>query len=121
MEGQMSIRVFFTLVLVLSMTGTAHAKWDVWDGNKLQEMCQDFSPHGHSDVDDVFKTGGCVGYVMGVASALEGQSFCLSKTSVQTSQLIDVMKLWLDQHPELRQYSASTLIVKAFSEKFPCN
>jgi hypothetical protein len=39
---------------------------------------------------------------------------------VGNGQMIDVVKLYLRDHPENRQYSAPTLIMLAFKEKFPC-
>ena len=37
------------------------------------------------------------------------------------NQLIDVVKRWLDDHPEVRQYTAGSLVTAALREKFPCN
>jgi hypothetical protein len=52
------------------VAGTAHATWDVWNGNALSEMCQNWPHGGKADWQDVFKTGSCIGYVWGVAGAL---------------------------------------------------
>jgi hypothetical protein len=51
---------------------------------------------------------------------LEGSSFCFPK-GVEGPQIVDVIKRWLDEHPEVRHYSASSLIAEALKEKFPCN
>jgi hypothetical protein len=35
--------------------------------------------------------------------------------------LIDVVKRWLDDHPEIRQYTAGSLVTAALKEKFQCH
>ena len=40
---------------------------------------------------------------------------------VENGQVIDVVKLYLRDHPESRDYSSPTLIMLALKEKFPCN
>jgi hypothetical protein len=69
---------------------------------------------------DTFKTGACVGYIWGATStAAQAGSICLK--GAQANQLIDVIKQWLQTHPEIRQNSASSLVIMALMEKFPCN
>jgi len=41
--------------------------------------------------------------------------------NVENGQVIDVVKVYLRDHPETRQYSAPTLVMLALKEKFPCN
>ena len=46
--------------------------------------------------------------------------YCVTDEKIQNGQMIDIVKLYLRDHPETRQYSAPTLIMLAFKEKFPC-
>jgi hypothetical protein len=41
--------------------------------------------------------------------------------SVTQGQMVDIVKLWLRDHPHKRHLSAESLIVAALKEKFPCN
>jgi Rap1a immunity proteins len=109
------------LLIAVALSSLACAAWDVFDGNALLENCKNWSRGGQADWENVLRTGTCVGYIWGVAGALEGSpAFCLSN-GVQQNQVVDVVKRWLDEHPEVRHYSASSLVAKALKEKFPCN
>jgi hypothetical protein len=85
-------------------------------GNELLDYCtsQDASERGY-----------CYGYVNAIAEAerrpagFNGWYNCLPAESTR-KQLVDVVKRWLDQHPEQRHYSAAGLIAQALSEAFPC-
>src|SRR5688500_17634980 len=79
--------------------------------------CKAWPSSKAGDAMTVFRAGNCVGYVWGVAGALDGSSFCLSK-GVQQRQVIDVVKRWLDDHPEVRHFAASCLVAEALKEKF---
>jgi hypothetical protein len=106
-------------IFFISSFEDARAVWDVMDGNALFDMCSEW-PHGKADdVKGAFKTGTCVGYVWGAAGALGNASMVCLK-GVQQNQLVDVIKRWLDEHPEVRHRSASALIGQALMEKFPC-
>jgi Ssp1 endopeptidase immunity protein Rap1a len=69
----------------------------------------------------------CTSYVLGAGEtfqvlqvAKQVRFYCIPD-KVQNGQAIDVVKLYLRDHPETRQYSAPTLIMLALKEKFPCN
>jgi Rap1a immunity proteins len=94
--------------------------WDAMLGNDLHENCKAGPRSKGHDTMSAFKTGACVGYVMGVASSLEGSAFCFP-AGVEKGQIVDVIKRWLEDHPELRHYAASSLITSALKERFPCN
>jgi hypothetical protein len=86
------------------------------DGNKLLEECE--------NVQTEFWQGTCDGYVVGVQDALDGlRLFCVPEGSsgVVAKQLVDVVKLYLRDHPESQHYSASSQVTEALKEKFPCN
>ena len=88
------------------------------NGNKLFEMCQ--TADVSAQTSQTFKDGTCAGYILGVADALGGSSFCFA-VEMEVGQLVDVVKLYLRDHPERRHYTAASLIVDAFTEKFSCS
>jgi hypothetical protein len=65
------------------------------------------------------------GYAAGIADAsggifaVMGYRFCMP-ISVTDAQLSDIVRLWLERHPEQRHYAASALVVQALVEAFPC-
>jgi hypothetical protein len=68
-------------------------------------------------------------FVIGVHDALEGVQasnrsidYCLFEKpkNVTGQQVADVVKLFLAQHPEKRQYSAASLVVEALGGVWPC-
>jgi Ssp1 endopeptidase immunity protein Rap1a len=84
---------------------------DWLNGNQLLQACQE---------NDRL----CMGYVTGVTAAAQfssKSSVCIPSTTVTTTQLIDVVKLWLGNHPETRHKAGSFLVLEALREKFPCN
>jgi Rap1a immunity proteins len=86
------------------------------DGNKLLDECE--------NVPSEFLKGTCYGYVVGVQDAVDGLHwFCVPEGSngVVAKQLVDVVKVYLRDHPERRHYSASSLVTEALEEKFPCH
>jgi hypothetical protein len=64
----------------------------------------------------------CLGYIMGATASFtgHGSSFCLP-AGVAGHQVKDVVKIWLKENPELRQKTASYLVLQALKERFPCN
>jgi len=67
-----------------------------------------------------------IAYIAGVADAgssgipmLGGWRFCL-QLGITRTQLADVVKVWLEQHPEKRHYAAANLVAQAFEGAFPC-
>ena len=84
------------------------------NGNKLYEYCR--TPDGTA------LNGACFGYIMGVAGATDQKPgfFCLPK-GASGKQIEDVVKLYLQNHPENRHYSGSSTVIVALKEKFPCN
>jgi hypothetical protein len=57
------------------------------------------------------------GYVIGVVDTrFEKCNF----DNVVAAQLVDTVLLYLTNHPEMRQYTASSLVIFAIKEKFNC-
>jgi hypothetical protein len=42
------------------------------------------------------------------------------RDGVTVTQIADVVKLWLQKHPENRDYAAAGLVAAALEEAFPC-
>jgi hypothetical protein len=88
------------------------------DGNSLYRDCTSES--------SVLQAA-CGGYIIGVSdshqaifSALDASpSYCL-RTGVNVTQLKDVVVQFLQRNPQLRDYSAPTVIIPALQEAFPC-
>jgi hypothetical protein len=82
-------------------------------GNKLLLLCN----KGGSS----WQHGLCAGYIIGVADAFDDKGpFCLAQ-GVAMQQIVDIAVQWLRNHPERRQFLASSLVSIALNEKFPCN
>jgi Rap1a immunity proteins len=65
-----------------------------------------------------------LGYVAAIADAsgqrgVEGRRTC-APPNVTLQQDVDVVKRYLEMHPEQRQYVAEGLVALALSEAFPC-
>jgi Rap1a immunity proteins len=80
------------------------------DGNKL---------FGECEAAGGFMEATCAGYIMGVTDALETEVCVPNEVNVR--QIVDVVKLYLHDHPEKRHFGASSLVTVALKEKFPCN
>jgi hypothetical protein len=93
----------------------AAARADV-DGNELWRLC---TSKGARD------NGLCYGYVTAIAEVaresdgLYGHHACLPEHPTR-HQAVEIVKRFLDQHPELRHYGASSLVAEALAEAFPC-
>ena len=75
--------------------------------------------------DGSFNAGICNGYIAGVMDVLNNKerdadfSFCLSKNP-DITQIVDIVRSWLEQNPKLPYFSAPNIIAKAMSEVWPC-
>lgn len=79
--------------------------------------------------------GECLGYVLGAADAMEGPTIYTTKIrngaiaqrpracfrdEVTAGQLRDIVVKWLEDHPQIRDMSASACVEAALSAAFPC-
>jgi len=108
-----SIKLSLVSMALMSMPYTAFA--DFFTGNQLHEVCRSAAPYSEAI---------CSGYVVGIADVmasdrLNGFTACLP-TTVTVRQISDVVSTYLQQHPEMRHYSASSIVAYALSESFPC-
>lgn len=83
---------------------------DFWSGNMLHQRLQ--STDG---TDRIL----ALGYVMGISDAYDGSAHC-SGQSVTAGQTRDVVKLYLEQNPAVRDMNASIIVMVALGQAFPC-
>jgi hypothetical protein len=100
----------------LAVAGTAEAGIK---GNLLLEWCQADTPDPGLHFTDLAL---CRGYIVGVSDALTlmNQRLLCVPEGVDGGQEIDILKLWLRDHPEKRHLPAVGLVAAALNEKFPC-
>jgi hypothetical protein len=87
-------------------------------GNELYDLCTSSS---------AVKLGACSGYIMGVSDAESvlatetghARLFCEPDSAV-VRQDVDIVKRYLENHPELRHLSAASMVVFALQQAFPC-
>lgn len=60
-----------------------------------------------------------LGYVMGVSDAYQNKGHCAGQ-QVTSGQTRDVVKLYLERNPAVRDLSADLLSLVALGEAFPC-
>jgi hypothetical protein len=112
------MRRSFCLIFALLLSGGAEAvEGTVRDGNMLFDVCQNGKP---VPALEAFKMGMCVGFVTGVSDTLYGTTVC-GPENVSVQQMVDVVKLYLTNHPERRHLAARDLAANALTEAFPCS
>jgi Ssp1 endopeptidase immunity protein Rap1a len=115
-----AVLVAFLAALIFSGLGMGgEAVAEVIAGSKLIADCRDGdNPNAR---DSTYKWGTCFGYINGVADALvPAELYCLPK-GASAGQVLDVAKLYIQDHPDKQYLPAPQLIVNALKEKFPCN
>lgn len=60
-----------------------------------------------------------VGYITGVADALENLTICLPPR-ITAGQVVDVSKQYLEANPAIRHLSADVLVAYVLSTTWPC-
>ena len=98
--------------VVWGFAGEAQAKTN---GNTLLEHCHDYADEA------TMATGFCLGYVLGVHEIAVDNSpgYCIL-TGVTNNQLVLVFAKYLKDNPAELHIEATTLVLMAFSEAFPC-
>ena len=60
-----------------------------------------------------------LGYISGVHDSGDDRFFC-SPDKATRQQIVDVVKLWLKEHPGERKFNASHLVEHALARSWPC-
>lgn len=96
------------LSCLVTETAVAETVWDAYNGKRLQKTCES-------------KSLFCDGYILGIVDARYDEgTFCLAG-KVDTSRIVDIVKRYLQEHPDYGHVDASVLVSDALREKFPCN
>jgi hypothetical protein len=104
-------------LLALALAGEANAQIGAYEtGNELYTWCTTAASEAH-----------CLSYILGVSDTISSyQGLKLAKTivcapkGVTGGQIRDVVVNYLKAHPEERHTSASSSILVALSEVWPC-
>lgn len=106
------IRRLFTAgaVVVAVMAVSVGARAAI-DGNKLYRYCRSGSTY-------------CAGYVTSIAHVMSTGAvvggFTACTQGAANTQMVEVVKRFLERHPEARQNAAGRLVAQALAETFPC-
>jgi Rap1a immunity proteins len=114
--------MFRTILIALVFCGLmmgGHAVAEVIDGSKLFADCRDGD--NPSARDSTYKWGTCFGYINGVSDALVPARLYCPPKGTSAGQVLDVVKLYIQDHADKRYLPAPQLIINALKEKFPCN
>jgi len=66
----------------------------------------------------------CFGFVIGIADVMEdnpldGRSACIPRDAT-IQQVTDVVIAFLENNPDIRDFTGESLAVQALSERYPC-
>jgi hypothetical protein len=73
----------------------------------------------HMNDNTYFGQGHALGYVMGVSDVFTGESHCLPP-GVNAGQVMDVVKNFLTNNPEVRHRPADVIVYAVLKNSFPC-
>jgi hypothetical protein len=113
-------RVLLLGVLVVLSSTAAHAqRVSTETGNTLLEECESKT---------MFDQGRCLGYILGASDLKtmddlpnQRQHLFCTAPAVINGQIVEVVVKYLKDHPENRHCQASTLVMAALIEAFPCS
>jgi len=117
-RGQ-TIGIALFILTVFSLASAMRAAADPPDGNALLANCQEGdNPNAH---ESTTKKGMCIGYITGVADALVPAGLYCVQSGATAGDVVDVVKLYIQNHPEKRYMTAPKTVVDALVERYPCN
>jgi Rap1a immunity proteins len=138
MLGAMRHAVIFGLASSCLLLVMGPARPVFVDGKMLWEQCAVSREDAH-DIKSITQILTCAQYILGVTDAqgelFDGNErsatrpqalanmpvlFCRSD-DVSSGQMIDAVRTYLSDHPEVRPWGAPSIIISALKEKFPCN
>lgn len=105
------------LLLAMQMAAADENKPRSWtSGTNLWTEC--------NNIQDQFSTGACLGYVVAAAEIadggyLKGYRTCIPK-GTNAGKLEDIVRRYLDKHPEHKGYIGYQIVVTSLVEAFPC-
>lgn len=113
----MRIRIIAVLFFLLI---SGDAVWAYDDGNSLMENLRHYEgvSNGQKGANPV-NAGIYMGYVMGVAAALNGRVIC-TYGRVSNGQVLEIVAKHLKEHPEKLYLAANDLVAETLKTAFPC-
>lgn len=97
-------------LLIVLLLATSSAKAQFLSGNELYSRM--------TSTED-YKRIYAMGYVAGVVDTGNRALHCITQ-GVTVGQVFDVAKKYLEQNPEVRDFSADSLLTIAFAQVWPC-
>jgi hypothetical protein len=104
------------IVLLVLLRAAQSAKAVVWDGDDLYALC-----HAPANLVGNLQTIRCMGYIEGVIDATTVEICGEFTGGFASGQLVGIVSQYLSAHPAQRQLPASTLVLLALMEAFPCH
>lgn len=99
------------LLIALTICAAAQAgPIQFYTGNELYERIKS---------QEFVKKSVALGFVIGVHDTLDGITSC-APDSVTAKQVLDIVERFLDQYPEGRHLSATSLVRNALAKAWPC-
>lgn len=109
------VGVLVAATLAVLRSGSAAEGFVSMSGNQLHWLCSSDS--------GTERAGVCFGYALAISDIAAQESppstICLP-SKVTQKQVMDVVSLYLKQHPEERHHSAVSVAVDALGQAFPC-
>ena len=111
---------------LLAASLPAQATFIPGDGTDLREYMDKYDAmrkpgFEFSNATDAFQVGVLVGYVEGIALALEAQKFvCPPNIGLSSANHLDIIGRYLKKTPKTEKEVGAVLIKAAFQEVFPC-
>ena len=103
-------------IVVLFLMGALPGRAAILSGDDLLRYCHDAGPANSPDA----LTGLCDGYIGGTFEVLILARRVCPSPAVTNQQVRDVAVRFIEQHPEMRDNPAVTLIMEASVAAFPC-
>jgi hypothetical protein len=97
-------------LLIVLLLATSSAKAQFLSGNEL---------YSSITAAEDYKRLYAMGYVAGVADTGNKALHCINQ-GVTMGQVFDVAKKYLERNPEIRDFSADSLLTIAFAQAWPC-
>jgi len=97
------------LILILALLGT-NAYAEFMDGNRLYERMTSGKNTDYAMT---------LGYIIGVADTMQEVAHC-APSNATAGQLVDMVKLYLEQQPSVRNKTADVIVIHVLKTTWPC-
>ncbi|OUE62697.1 Rap1a/Tai family immunity protein [Citrobacter freundii] len=116
----MNMKRFLFFVGIFAFSFAVNAKST--NGNDLYDWSKssDRMLNSRSGDDESFKSGLYMGYVTGAVDIMYVSGMICPPENATSGQMLDVVKLYLENHPERRADGASLIMNAALRSAFPC-